>query len=45
MKKIQYELLVKFLKLFIKNSDLQEQDEKQLFNSLKIIKENPVPEE
>lgn len=41
MKKIEYKLLVKFLKLFIKNSDLQEEQERQLFNSIKIIKENP----
>ena len=44
MKNIEYKLLLKFLKLFIKSSDLTDIDDKQLFETLKIIKNNPPME-
>ena len=44
MKNIEYKLLVKFLKLFIKCTDLTEDADKQLFETLKIINNNPPVE-
>lgn len=37
MEKIKYTLLKKFLLLFIKNTDLTEQEDRELFNTLQII--------
>lgn len=41
MVKIQYTLLLKFLNLFISTTDLNEQQDKDLFTALKIIQEHP----
>jgi len=45
MKKIKKDLLEKFLQEFIKESDLNEQEDIILFDALKIIKMELVDEE